>query len=63
MNNKGLIVAILFFILAGLALVAGLTRIELSPESPQIIVYPAAALALVGLVQLWLYWRRTYRGK
>jgi len=63
MNNKHLIVAILFFVLAGLALVAGLAKVELSPETPQIIVYPAAALALVGLVQLWIYWRRAYRGK
>ncbi|UCG24786.1 MAG: hypothetical protein JSW55_01965 [Chloroflexota bacterium] len=63
MNNKRLIAAVLFFLLAGLALVAGFTRVELSPESPQVIVYPAAALALVGLVQLWLYWRRTYRSK
>lgn len=63
MNNKRLIAAVLFFLLAGLALVAGFTRVELSPESPQFIVYPAAALALVGLVQLWLYWRRTYRSK
>ena len=63
MDNKRLVAAILFFILAGLALVAGFTKVELPPESPQIIVYPAAALVLVGLVQLWLYWRRTCRGK
>ena len=58
MNNKRLIVAILFFVLAGVAAVAGLTKVELWPASPQVIVYPAAALALIGLVQLWLTWRK-----
>lgn len=63
MNNKRLIVAILFFVLAGVLALAGLTRVELWPASPQVVVYPAAALALLGLVQLWIYWRRTYRVK
>jgi len=38
MHNKRLLIAILFFILAGIALVAGFTRLELSPESPQVII-------------------------
>ena len=63
MNNKRLVVAILFFILAGVLAIAGYTRVEVWPASPQIIIYPAAALALVGLVQLWIYWRQTYRAK
>lgn len=63
MNNKRLVVAIVFIVLAGLALVAGFTRLEVWPDSPQVIVYPAGALALVGLAQLWIYWRRTYRSK
>ena len=63
MNNKRLVIAILFLVLAGLALLAGFTKMELWPSSPQIIIYPAAFLALVGLVQLWIYWRRTYRAK
>jgi len=63
MNNKRLIVAILFFVMAGVLALAGLTRVELLPASPQVVVYPAAALALLGLVQLWIYWRRTYRVK
>lgn len=63
MNNKRLVVAIVLFVLAGLALVAGLTKVEVWPGSPQVIVYPAGALALVGLVQLWIYWRRAYRSR
>ena len=63
MNNRRLVVAILFLVLARLALLAGFTKVEVRPSSPQIIIYPAAFLALVGLVQLFVYWRRSYRAK
>jgi hypothetical protein len=63
MNNRRLVVAILFFVLAGVVAIAGYTKVELWPASPQVVVYPAGALVLLGLVQLWIYWRRTYRAK
>jgi membrane protein YdbS with pleckstrin-like domain len=62
-NNKRLIVAILFLVLAGAAALVGFTKVEVWPASPQVIIYPAGALALLGLVQLWLAWRRTHRAK
>jgi len=62
-NNKRLIVAILFLVLAGVTALAGFTKVEVWPTSPQVIIYPAGVLALFGLVQLWLYWRRSYRSK
>ena len=63
MNNKRLVVAILLLVLAGLAVLTGFTKIEMSTGSVQIIIYPIAALVVVGLVQLLIYWRRTYRGR
>jgi hypothetical protein len=63
MNNKRLVIAIIFFILAGVLAIAGFTKVELWPASPQVIIYPTAALALAGLVQLWLYWRRKVRAQ
>jgi hypothetical protein len=63
MNNKRLMVAILFFVLASVAALAGFSKVEVWPAAPQIIVYPAGFLALVGLVQLWIAWRRSYRAK